>query len=228
MVRTRARAFLLRPYRFRELFGALLVFILLFPSLEQSPLGFSVLMLLLIAVLSSAVYAVSEDRHLPRTATVLALAAVILTTIALLSGHIVAVAFAPVALAVFYGVIIVTLLGHVLRTERVTAEEIFAALSIYLLIGLLWGTLYTTILALRSDSFTILTASPGWLHWGDLTYFSFTTLTTVGLGDILPVGSLAKSLVVIESTLGMLYPAVLLARLVSLYTLKREDDSPRS
>lgn len=50
----------------------------------------------------------------------------------------------------------------------------------------------------------------------DLIYFSFTTLTTVGYGDIVPVDPVARSLSNIEAILGQLYPATLLARLVSL------------
>jgi Ion channel len=56
----------------------------------------------------------------------------------------------------------------------------------------------------------------------DLTYFSFVTLTTVGYGDILPVQPLARSLCTLEAIIGQLYPATLLARLV---TLELEDRS---
>jgi len=51
-------------------------------------------------------------------------------------------------------------------------------------------------------------------------YFSFVTLTTVGFGDVTPVHSTARSLVVLEALTGQLYPAVLLARIVTLHTQK--------
>ena len=51
----------------------------------------------------------------------------------------------------------------------------------------------------------------------ELIYFSFTTLTTLGVGDILPVHPMARSLTTLEALVGQLYPAVLLARLVTLY-----------
>jgi hypothetical protein len=53
------------------------------------------------------------------------------------------------------------------------------------------------------------------MNWNDTVYFSFVTLATIGFGDIVPGNSMARSLAMIEGLIGVLYPAVLLARLVS-------------
>ena len=58
---------------------------------------------------------------------------------------------------------------------------------------------------------------------GILTYFSFITLTTVGYGDITPMGPIAKQFAVLEGLIGQLYPAILLARLVSLQVSARNE-----
>jgi hypothetical protein len=55
------------------------------------------------------------------------------------------------------------------------------------------------------------------INWSDLMFFSFVTLTTLGYGDITPVTSAARSLAVIEAVFGVLYNAILIARLVGLY-----------
>jgi len=55
------------------------------------------------------------------------------------------------------------------------------------------------------------------IHWSDLLFFSFVTLTTLGYGDITPVTSAARSLAVIEAVFSVLYNAILIARLVGLY-----------
>jgi hypothetical protein len=55
----------------------------------------------------------------------------------------------------------------------------------------------------------------GALNWNDCVYFSFVTLATIGFGDIVPGNSMVRSLAMIEGLIGVLYPAVLLARLVS-------------
>jgi hypothetical protein len=59
-------------------------------------------------------------------------------------------------------------------------------------------------------------------------YYSLTSLTTLGLGDITPVNSFARSLTVLEALLGQLFPAVILARILTLYTDERPRENARS
>jgi voltage-gated potassium channel Kch len=94
-----------------------------------------------------------------------------------------------------------------------------------LLIGITFGLAYLLIESLVPGSFKD-TVQPG-KHFtpADFTFFSFVTLTTVGYGDIVPWGPHARSLAILESVLGIMYPAVLVSRLVGLHGRKREEEA---
>jgi hypothetical protein len=81
--------------------------------------------------------------------------------------------------------------------------------------GLLWAFAYDTVELLQPGSFSLKTQSSGGAL-PQLGYLSFTTLTTLGFGDILPVSPLARSLAVLEGLLGQLFPVILIARLVAM------------
>ena len=113
-------------------------------------------------------------------------------------------------------VIIWTVARAVFGPGRITYHRIVGAILLYLTIGLLFVALYTLVGAYSPKAFNGLTVAARVSLPSDLVYFSFATLTTVGYGDIVPVDPVARSLSNIESILGQLYPATLLARLVSL------------
>jgi hypothetical protein len=93
-------------------------------------------------------------------------------------------------------------------------DRIIGAVVLYLLIGVNWAVAYALIDGVHPGSFTGGTGEAlGIRHW---TYFSFVTLTTVGYGDIVPAARVARSMAMVEALVGQLYPAVILARLVSL------------
>jgi hypothetical protein len=101
---------------------------------------------------------------------------------------------------------------------RVEAEHLFAALSAYLLAGIYFGLLYWAIEQIRPGTF----APPNFSRTGAI-YFSFVTLATLGYGDIVPRADLARGLAVVEGIGGQLFLAVLVARLLSLYTSPARD-----
>jgi hypothetical protein len=105
----------------------------------------------------------------------------------------------------------------------VTATRVTGAVAVYLLFGLTWTYLYSLIDHLLPGAFA-LPASSGITETNrqeSFTYFSFITLTTLGYGDITPVHPLARLCAVIQALFGQLYPATLLARLVSLEIVAR-------
>ncbi len=107
--------------------------------------------------------------------------------------------------------------GVVFGPGRVTIHRVQGAVLLYLNFGLFFFTLYRLISLLVVNSFAGL--PPLGQEFGSgaaLVYFSFTTLTTVGYGDIVPLHPLARNLANLEAVVGHLYPATLLARLVSL------------
>lgn len=97
---------------------------------------------------------------------------------------------------------------------RVRGSDV--ALDVSLQVGLVFVALYTLVGACSPHAFNGLTVVARVSLPSDLVYFSFATLTAVGYGDIVPVDPVARSLSNIEAILGQLYPATLLARLVSL------------
>ena len=105
-------------------------------------------------------------------------------------------------------------LRFALRATQIDAEHLYAALSAYLLAGIFFGVLYWVLEQIGpgafagADKFTRMSAL----------YFSFVTLATVGYGDIVPRTDVARGLAIVEGVGGQLFLAVMVARLVSLYT----------
>lgn len=99
----------------------------------------------------------------------------------------------------------------------VTFDRILGAITLYILIGVVWSEAYQLIGIYEYGAFAGI--PPGDLPADRSTwiYFSFVTLTTVGYGDITPVAHAARALAILEALIGQLYPAIVLARLVSLY-----------
>jgi hypothetical protein len=100
---------------------------------------------------------------------------------------------------------------------RITMHRVQGAVVLYMNFGLIFFTIYGLINALAPNAFAGLPPR-GSEHFtgAGLLYFSFSTLTTLGYGDITPLHPLARTIAVLEAAIGQLYPATLLARLVSL------------
>ena len=116
------------------------------------------------------------------------------------------------------------ILTHALKAERVTFDKICAALCSYLLIGVIFAFLYSLLEFLNPGMFlaggeVIPQGDPRAFHGaglGQAIYFSFTTLTTLGYGDIAGATPVAKNLSVLEALIGQIYLVVLVARLVGM------------
>ena len=113
---------------------------------------------------------------------------------------------------------------------RITTDRTAGAISVYLLLGLLWSMAYGLISAADPDAFSGLEPfsldQPGAQQ--DFIYFSFVTLTTLGYGDMSPVSQLAKTLAWAEAIFGQLFLAVTIARLVSLEISHKENPPEES
>lgn len=113
------------------------------------------------------------------------------------------------------GLLVVLIVRQVLRDGPITSRRVQGSVAVYLLLGLLWGVWYDAIEVLQPGSFAI-PARQGEAGLPQLAYFSFTTLTTLGFGDIVPIRSFARSLVMLEALVGQLFPVILIARLVTM------------
>ena len=120
----------------------------------------------------------------------------------------------------FIGFVVVELLRFIVYAPRVDSEVLCAAVAGYLLSGFAWSLAYVLVDRLDPNSFafTLSPRSSGSINGFTGLYFSFITLSTVGYGDIVPVSSVARMLAMVEAMFGMFYVALLIARLVSLYS----------
>jgi hypothetical protein len=109
---------------------------------------------------------------------------------------------------------------YALGPGTVTAERVLAALDAYLLAGLLFGVAYWMLDRVWPPSLS--GGAVGDLDLPRAIYFSFVTIATLGYGDVVPVSEPARGLAVVEAVSGQMYLAVLVARLVTLYSQTRE------
>jgi len=118
--------------------------------------------------------------------------------------------------AVFMVFLAVLVLRSVFREGPITWHRIQGAIAAFFLVGFAFAMAYRMVLLADRAAFLQAAAPTVPVTRTDLSYFSFVTLATLGYGDIVPVNPVARSLAILEALLGLMYPAVLIARLVSL------------
>jgi len=119
----------------------------------------------------------------------------------------------------------ISILKYVFSSKKVTFDYINATLCVYLILGLLWVSLYSMAESIQPGSFLFqddgLGAFIGHDTYADSAvrkiYFSFVTLLTLGYGDVVPVHSIARLLAIIEALIGQIFLVVLVARLVGIH-----------
>jgi len=111
-------------------------------------------------------------------------------------------------------------LRFAMRATLVDAEHLYAALSAYLLAGIFFGNFYWMLQQIWPGTFAV----TGDFSRMSAIYFSFVTLATLGYGDIVPRSDVARGLAIVEGVGGQLFLAVMVARLVSLYSRGKETD----
>ena len=216
--------------RFLFLFIALLIPYLIHPLIETEVAGLFLLDISFSLVLVMGVFAVSDRKHLAISALALVLFAQILTW----SGRVV-----PIHVLILMGIAVngiylaytaSLLLRHVVHSRTPTANTIFASLCIYLLLGFIWAFIYSFLQDLNPNSFyfdpKLFGTTPRGKHlFSELyyfIYFSFTTLTTLGFGDIVPASAWSRMLSSMEAVLGQLYLVVMVTYLIGLHINQRQ------
>ena len=116
---------------------------------------------------------------------------------------------------------IVELFKEIFKTKIIDSHIISSAISIYVLVGIFWYLLFMFLLMIDPDSFYIRNFNPEMVSI-DMIYFSFTTLTTLGYGDITPVSYTAKMWSITEAMMGVMFLAVMISRVVSLFGSKKK------
>ncbi len=120
----------------------------------------------------------------------------------------------------FFIFVTVTILEHILKTEEVTMDTLYGAVCVYLLLGIMWASIYGFLEYITPGA--VFKGPDGEigakLSTNELIYYSYTTLATIGYGDITSVTPVGRILSVFEAVFGQLYIAFLVARLISIYT----------
>ena len=133
--------------------------------------------------------------------------------------------FVADCLGVFFLLLLTSLiLSQVFREGETNSRRIMGAVAAYLILGLTWSLAYHLIALVIPEAFIVqspFTPVEKESLQSHLFYFSFVTLTTLGYGDIVAVHPAARMLVILEGVAGQLFPAILIARLVSLHVQSR-------
>jgi hypothetical protein len=112
----------------------------------------------------------------------------------------------------------VAIISRIARRSKVDAQTLLGAISCYLLFGLIYAFLYAGIAHVEARP--ILTAS-NQESLSDYLFFSYTTLTTVGYGDLVPTGNVVRTIAILEALMGQIFLVTVVARLVALWTPRR-------
>ncbi len=209
-----------RRFSTAEFLVALVLLLIGAPIVDKMPHGRSIETVLLTLVLVSGVLAVGRSRRTLVWAAVLVAPAVVGRWMNHFLPELAPAEISLVAGLVFVVFLVVQFLRFILRAPRVNAEVMYAGISVYLLLGLSWMFAYQLVARLVPGAFAFSTGPASGQTMDGFTayYFSFVTLTTVGYGDITPVTNGARALAAMEAMTGTLYVAVLISRLVALYS----------
>lgn len=120
----------------------------------------------------------------------------------------------------FYAYTLIGLLSYMFADDQVTADEVWSIGATFTVAVWLWAYAYSAVQLIAPGSFTAAIDVDAPRTWLELLFLSTTTMTSTGLSDVVPVKPLARSVVMIQQIAGMLYLAVVVARIVGL-TLNR-------
>ncbi len=207
------------PHIFRHpsalLLMAQLLAVLAYPFLDSSRAGSAVLGVISMVAVGLALWVVRSTPALTFIAVALGVPALFMTVLeAAMPGETwvvltSALLHAPFYLYVFYGTI-----RYVFNDDVVTTDELYAIGAAFTVLAWSFAYVFVAVEILWPGSIEPLSSGSG--RFFDLLFFSFTNLTSVGLSDILPTGSHARSVVMVEQVAGVLYVAMIISRLVAM------------
>jgi voltage-gated potassium channel len=226
LLKTAAQGSGMRRFPMLALLIALALLFFFFPFVEEIKGGDLIVSILLSLVLLSAVLAVADRKSVFFIALLLAIPAIVGRWISHFRPDLVPPPFFLTAGLILIGFVVANLLRFVLRAPSVTVEVLCASISAYLMLGLMWTVAYWLVDQVTPGAFAFntTTGAKESMRGFNAFYFSFVTLSTVGYGDITPVSKIARTLAAMEAMTGLLYVAVLIARLVSLYSAPGSAD----
>ncbi len=126
---------------------------------------------------------------------------------------------------IFFLYITVYFVSEIVKAKEVTSKVILEAIIGYLLMGIIFAILITTLVQIDPGTFSFskLPEEPATSHFSEYLYFSYVTLSTVGYGDFVPLQPVSRSLSILISVSGQMYLAIIIAMLVGKYAGKRNS-----
>lgn len=209
--------YLAREYRLLVLLCVLVGVMIFTPIAELQNYGHASLTMELVIVIAAAVNATREQVSLSVVALFVGLIAACLQLGSLFFDETILEISNEVATLALLLLTTSLILRRVLVVEASDFDTLCGAAAIYLLLGITWTSLFSLISLVYPDAFLEVRGDVV-QRWNDLMYFSFTTLTTLGYGDIAPTNTLARIWSTLEAVTGTLYLTILVARLVAIYS----------
>lgn len=195
---------------------SLVLFFILAPLLEDHEVGQIFLILNLYLTLVTATMELAGQRAVLWSAIPIALCSMILLLVSHFHRTPPLQMANSIALAAFLFLVSVSLYNYLGQESAFTKRRLSISVSLYFMLGVSWFAIYNVINILQPGSFTEggvpLPSDP---HWSTILYFSLTTLTTLGYGDIVAVKPAARMIATLEAATGVLYIAITVARLVA-------------
>jgi len=201
-----------------------LLAVLLYPFLSDTWQGRAVLGVVGIVVVGLALWAVRRTPALNVVAFALGLPAVVFTVLDAGFPHNDAIGLTSALLhAPFYFYVSYAMIRYLYLDDHVTSDELYATGAAFTVVA--WGFAYvfTAVQIIWPGSFATPGESSDPRGWFELLYLSFTTLTSVGLSDVSPTLAHARSVVMLEQLAGVMYIALVVARLVGLTITRRRE-----
>src|SRR3954454_4440345 len=203
------------------LLAAQLVAVLAYPFMEDSEVGRALFSVFGIGILALVLLAVRSTPALTWVGVILAVPATVLLLIQAITRSDDLLPYSSAFEAVLYFYAAGALIAYMLSDQEITRDELFAVGATFTLVAWAFAYSYTVCQAVVPGSFTAAVDPTGDRSWMELLFLSFTTLTSTGLSDVVPVKAFARSLSMIEQLCGLAYVAMLVSRLVALTGLPR-------
>jgi hypothetical protein len=198
------------------LFLAQLLAILLYPFLDEGDAGQAIFSVIGIGLLGLVLLAVRGSPAWLWLGIVLAVPATVLLLIQVVTGEDALRPYSSAFEAVLYLYAAGALIAYMLADHEITRDEIWAIGATFTLLAWAFAYAYVVVQAIAPESFTAAVDPEGQRTWIELLFLSFTTLTSTGLSDVIPIRPFARSLVMVEQVAGLAYIAMLVSRVIGL------------
>jgi hypothetical protein len=205
------------------LLAAQLAGVLLYPFMEGSDVGRALFSVFGIAILGLVVMAVRSSPAATWFGVLLGVPATILLLVQAMTGDDALLPYSSALEAVLYFYAAGALIAYMLADPEITRDELFAVGATFTLVAWAFAYSYTVIQAIEPGSFTAAIDPGEERTWMELLFMSFSTLSSTGIGDVVPVKPFARALVMIEQLAGLAYVAMVVSRLVGLTVVRRAE-----